>query len=96
MYIGLFLKISCLNGHRSFLKFEAKVMSIDKFWEHDFYMNTLFKFVRVLQVEDLLNARAFFYRMDSSRSQGGCSGYKGVEKTSFSNSGTRRCRKDIF
>jgi len=51
-YIGLFLKISCLNGHRSLLRFGAKVMSIDNFWKHDFYMNTLFKFVRVLQVKE--------------------------------------------
>jgi len=75
-------------------------MSIDKFWKHDFYMNTLFKFVRVLQVKDRLNksknARSFFYRMDSSRFQRGCSGHKGVEKTSFGNSGAQRCRKDVF
>jgi len=46
------LKITCLNGHRSLLRFVAKVMSIDKFWKKDFYMNTLFKFVRVLQVKE--------------------------------------------
>jgi len=49
---GLFLKISCLNGHRSLLRFGVKVMSIDKFWKNGFYMSTLFKFVRVLQVKE--------------------------------------------
>jgi len=33
------------------LRFGAKVISIDKFWKH-FYMNTLVKFVRILQLKD--------------------------------------------
>jgi len=42
--------------------------------EAKFYMNTLFKFVRVLQMKDRsLNARAFSDPMDSSRFQRGCS-----------------------
>jgi len=41
-----------LNGHRSLLRFGAKAMSIDKFWKNDFDMNTLFKFVRVLQMKE--------------------------------------------
>jgi len=81
-------------------------MSVDKFWKHDFYMNTLFKFVRVLQVKDRLNksknARSFFYRMDSSRFQRGSSektrllvtlGHKGVEKTSFDNKFSESSRR---
>ena len=65
-HIGQPLIISHLNGHRSLLGFEAKVMSTDKIWKQEFYMNTLFKFVRVLQVKDRLNARALFDLMDSS------------------------------
>jgi len=41
-----------LNGHRSLLRFGAKVMLIDKFWKKYFYMNTLFNVVRVLQVKE--------------------------------------------
>jgi len=43
------------------------------------------------QIGRFSNARAFFYRMDSSRFQRGCSGHRGVGKTSFGNSGARRC-----
>jgi len=40
----------------------SKVMSTDKFWKQDCYMNTLFKIVGVLQVKDRLNERASSFR----------------------------------
>jgi len=70
LQIGLLLENSCLNRPRPLLGFAAKVRSKEKFWKHPCSMNSPFKFVRVLQVKDRLNARAFFDPMDSSR---GCS-----------------------
>ena len=51
IHIGLHLKISCLNRHMSLLGFAVKVILTDKFWKQDFHVNTLFNFVRVLQLK---------------------------------------------
>jgi len=62
--------------YRPLLGFAAKVRLTNKFWKQDCYMNTLFKFVRVLQVKDWLNACALFILMDSSRFQRGFFDFK--------------------
>jgi len=71
--VGLLLKIPCLNGHRFLLRFAARAMSRNKICKQDFYMDTLFKFVRGSQVKNRLNTRAFFNPIDSSRFRRRCS-----------------------
>jgi len=71
-YVGLLLKNSCLNGHRSLLEFSEKVMSTEKFWKQEIITNTPFKFVRVLQVQDRIERTCHLQFFDSSRFQRGC------------------------